>query len=146
MPTETLGDLLRARQAQDEHNRKAQEKAEAAAEAAKKASEHQARVKVIEEYFDDIKAKITEALTAGKKLPYIYLPQDHGHKIYSVIAPTARYEFSCDSPLNAGHKPWMEFKQWAETNGMKVWWDEEPYERNPGYVVPTFCRLNFKPL
>jgi hypothetical protein len=144
--TQTLGDLLRARQAHDEAERKERIAAAERAEAEKLQAARAETTKMIADFFDVIKNQITEALTAGKKLPYIYLPQNHSHKIYNVIAPTARYEFSCDSPSNAGHKPWMEFKQWAETNGMKVWWDEEPYERNPGYVVPSFCRLNFKPL
>lgn len=143
--SETLGDILRKRQAEEAVEQEARLEAERQRELDKKRAVQREQVNLIENYFDTIKRDVEAALINGNKIPYTYLPEDYGHKIYSLIYPSAGKGCQWDE-TNIGYKTWKSFKAWANDNGMQVWWETEPYEHTPGYTTATFCGLYFKPL
>jgi hypothetical protein len=109
------------------------------------AAQHKAAlIKIATEYFEDVKLKVTEALIAGLQVPYIYLPVDYNHPVYSVLGVGGNKSIVYN--VNEAHCVWVEFSQWAFDNEMYVNWVQEPYEKTPGIRANIFYQLKFTPM
>lgn len=141
---ESLGSILAQRNKEAKAAALAAQQ-EAEAEAALAAARHRANViKIATDYLNEVKAKVTEALLAGKQIPYIYLPADYNNQIYAVFGVGGNQSIVYSD--NIAHSAWADFSEWARQNEMYANWIQEPYEKTPGITASVFYQLKFTPM